>query len=256
MNEAAAFRRATLTLTKRWLWRSRREPAGLVVAVAQPALWLLLFGNLFAKSGIVAGASYISFMTAGVVVMTVFNGALNGGVELLFDRETGLLRRLLAAPVPAGAVLASRLAYVLGVSTLQGVVILVAAVLMGVRVASGVGGAALMLAAGIVLGIGVCALSMALAFALKGHAEFFSIVGFVGLPLLFASNALAPLSAMPAWLQALARANPMTYAIAASRSLILEGLRWGILGETVLVLAVFDLVAVLACLWAMRRSTL
>ncbi len=47
-----------------------------VVALAQPTLWLILFGNLFSQSGLVTGSSYISFMTAGVVVMTVFNAAL------------------------------------------------------------------------------------------------------------------------------------------------------------------------------------
>lgn len=76
-----AFRRGSVALTKRWLWHLRREPAGLLASLAQPVLWLLLFGNLFANSDIVAGHSYIAFMTAGVVVMTASNGAPNGGVE-------------------------------------------------------------------------------------------------------------------------------------------------------------------------------
>ena len=88
-----AYRRGSIALTRRWLWHLRREPAGLIASIAQPVLWLVLFGNLFAKSQMVADHSYIAFMTAGVMVMTAFNGALNGGVELLFDRESGLLRR-------------------------------------------------------------------------------------------------------------------------------------------------------------------
>ena len=250
-----AYLRGSLALTRRWLWHLRREPAGLIASIAQPALWLVLFGNLFAKSQIVPGHSYIAFMTAGVVVMTAFNGALNGGVELLFDRESGLLRRLLAAPLPPSAVLSSRLAYVLGVSTAQSSVILLVALLMGVRIAAGAPGALLVLVYGILLGLGVCSLSMALAFALRGHAQFFAIVGFVGLPLLFASNALAPLDAMPGWLQLLAQANPMTYTITANRSLILDGLQPGLLLTTLAVIAAFDALAVAACLWALRGTT-
>ena len=43
------------------------------------------------------GGSYLRFMTAGAVVMTTFNACLQGGVELLFDRESGFLVRMLAA---------------------------------------------------------------------------------------------------------------------------------------------------------------
>ncbi len=96
---------------------------------------------------------------------------------------------------------------------------------------------------------------MALAFALRGHAQFFAIVGFVSLPLLFASNALAPLDAMPGWLQLIAQANPMTYTITASRSLILDGLQPSLLLTTLAVIAAFDALAVAACLWALRRTT-
>ncbi|MEJ2359089.1 MAG: ABC transporter permease [Deinococcales bacterium] len=250
-----AYRRGSLALTRRWLWHLRREPAGLIASLAQPALWLLLFGNLFAKSQIVQGHSYIAFMTAGVVVMTAFNGALNGGVELLFDRESELLRRLLAAPLPPSAILTSRLVYVLGISTVQSFVILLVALLMGVRVAAGAPGALLVLAYGVLLGLGVCSLSMALAFALHGHAQFFALVGFLGLPLLFASNALAPLDAMPGWLQFVAHVNPMTFAITASRSLILDGLQPGLLLTTLVFIAVFDTLGIAACLRALRWVT-
>ncbi|HKI59388.1 MAG TPA: ABC transporter permease, partial [Trueperaceae bacterium] len=73
--------------------------------------------------------------------------------------------------------------------------------------------------------------------------------------LLFASNALAPLNAMPGWLQILAQANPMTYTISASRSLILNGLQPHLLLTTLAVITAFDALAITACLWALRRAT-
>lgn len=68
------YLRATAALTKRWVWRLKREPAGLATALIQLVLWLILFGNLFEEVTVVPGYSHIAFMTAGVVVMTVFNG--------------------------------------------------------------------------------------------------------------------------------------------------------------------------------------
>ena len=64
-------------LLLRWWFRLRREPLTLLSTLAQPVLWLLLFGHLLARmaAGEVPGGDYLRFMTAGAMVMTVFNGA-------------------------------------------------------------------------------------------------------------------------------------------------------------------------------------
>ena len=248
------FLDAALALTRRWMWRLKREPANIAASLAQPALWLVLFGNLFQANPVDPRYSYLAFLTAGVVVMTVFNGALAGGVEILFDRETGLLQRLVAAPIPTGAILASRVAFVLGLSTAQALIILLVALLLGVEIAAGAPGVVLIVATGLLLGIGITAVSMALAFGLSGHGQFFAITGFVSLPLIFASSALAPLDAMPPWLQLIARFNPLTYAIESVRQLILAGWDWGLLLAMGSVITIFDAVAIAICLWLMQRA--
>lgn len=252
---STSFSRATWAMTKRWLWRMRRAKSDIILSLIQPAVWLILFGNLFADSQVVSDYSYIAFMTAGVVIMTVFNGALNGGVELLFDRETGLLQRLMAAPIPATSLLASRLIVVVCVTTTQALLILLVALAMGVRLASGGWGILLILLVGALLGVGITAVSMALAFGLANHSQFFAIIGFLSLPLIFASNALAPLEIMPTWLQKLAQLNPLTYAITSCRQLILYGFDWETLLQMGIVIGLFDVVASIACLWVLRRTT-
>jgi len=93
---------------------------------------------------------------------------------------------------------------------------------------------------------------MALAFSVKSHGDFFSMLGFLSLPMIFLSTALVPLSAMPGWMAVLARLNPMTWAIDAVRPLILTG--WGAavkpLVIVVIVMVVFDAV----CLWGAARA--
>jgi len=253
-NDKTPFIRSTSALTRRWMRRLRREPAGLFASLAQPVVWLVLFGNLFTNVVSISQYSYISFMTAGVVVMTVFEGALSGGVELLFDRESGILRRIVAAPVSPSSIIASRMLYVLTIAGAQSLILLLVAVILGVGVASGPLGVVLVLATSLLLGVGVLSASMALAFGLSGHAQFFSITGFISLPIIFASTALAPLSEMPFWLQVVARVNPLTFAINGVRQLILQGFDWFTLGSVFLVLSAFDLFMFVLATWVMKRA--
>ena len=100
----------TFALTKRLFIQLKRRPSTLLAGILQPIIWLFLFGALFSKApeGFLPGVdSYGNFLGAGLIVFTAFSGALNSGLPLMFDREFGLLNRLLVAP------LASRLSIVL-----------------------------------------------------------------------------------------------------------------------------------------------
>ncbi len=248
------FLPASAALAKRWFWRLKREPAGLASSLLQPAVWLILFGHLFERGTVVTEHTYIAFMTAGVIVMTVFNAALGGGVEIMFDRETHMLQRLIATPIHPAAIFASRFVFVIGLAGAQALIIILVSLFLGVRIAAGVGGLVLILATGILLGVGITALSVTLALLLRGHGEFFSVLSFVSLPLIFASNALAPLDLMPPWLRWLARLNPMTYAISNVRELILGGIEWTLLGSMGGVLIAFDVAMVGVCLAVMKHA--
>lgn len=244
--------RASLALNARWWTRLLREPAGLTAALIQPALWLVLFGNLFGNGTVVRGYSYMAFMTAGVVVMTVLNGSLAGGVEILFDRESGLLQRLMAMPIRSVSIVVSRALFIVLLSSGQIAIIVCVAVAAGVRLATGLPGLLVILVIGVLFGVGITSLSMAMAFALRGHSQFFSITSFVGLPLVFVSNALVPLNQMPPWLASLAAINPMTYAIGAVRVLVLQGFLWGPTLSTIAFLAGFDVAMLAIAVAAMR----
>lgn len=244
-------------LLGRWLARLRREPFAIVGTVVQPVIWLLLFGHLLsrmAEQAAIPGGDYLRFMTAGAVVMTIFNASIAGGVELLFDRESGLLVRLFAAPVHRISFVTSRFMYVVGLSCVQSLFILGTAFAFGVRFESGLAGVGASLVIGALFGAGITSLSMALAFALKNHADFFTIIGFAGLPLTFVSSALVPVSLMPDWLQAMARLNPMTYAIDAVRSLGLDGWSWSLLGRATGALVLFDLGCLALATFVLRRG--
>jgi ABC-2 type transport system permease protein len=79
------------------------------------------------------------------------------------------------------------------------------------------------LLAAALLTMSVTAAFSALAYAVPQHGTFFAVVGFISLPLLFMSSAFVPLDAMPAWMEIVARVNPLTYAIEAIRTLVIDG---------------------------------
>ncbi len=244
-------------LLGRWVARARREPLALLALLAQPMVWLVLFSNLFARmaeTADVPGGDYLAFMTAGAVVMTVFNATLQGGVELLFDRESGLLLRMFAAPVSRVSIVTSRFVYLAGLTCLQGLVLLVAAAVLGVEMAAGWVSIVASVAVGALFGAGITSLSMALAFSLRDHVQFFPIVTFVGLPLTFISSALVPLDLMPGWMQVLAQLNPLTYATDAIRSLVLEGWQPTVLARLTAALVVFDVLCLALATAVLRRG--
>jgi ABC-2 type transport system permease protein len=142
--------------------------------------------------------------------------------------------------------------FVMTITSLQVLVILGVAYLFGVRPVTGFGGIAVIILIGLLFGVGLTAISMALAFSVKSHGDFFSMLGFLSLPMIFLSTALVPMSAMPHWMAILAKLNPMTWAIDAVRPLILNG--WAAAAKpliiVVIVMAVFDTV----CLWIASRA--
>src|SRR5437879_13091174 len=98
-------------LTMRWVRRLSREKFSMLFTLFQPMVfWLIFFGNLFqrtANTQVVQAPSYIAFLAAGVVVMTILNNGLEGGPDLLFDKENGFLERLMSTPIPRSAVVIS-----------------------------------------------------------------------------------------------------------------------------------------------------
>lgn len=259
----------TLALTRRLFIQLQRRPSTLIAGIIQPVMWLVLFGALFqnAPRGLFGDSqSYGQFLGAGVIVFTAFGGALNAGLPIMFDREFGFLNRLLVAPLASrySIVLASAL-FIVSQSLLQAAVIVVAAAFLGAGLpdVAGLGAIALIV---FLLGLGVTALSLGLAFTLPGHIELIAVIFVTNLPLLFASTALAPLSFMPRWLQVVATLNPLSYAIEPIRYLYLHS-NWGLsslvmqapwgavsFGGALIVLLGFNVVALLSIQPRLRRT--
>ena len=235
---------------RRWMIHLKREPFSLAFNLLNPIILLIFMGGAFqglARNSV--GEDYRSYLLPGILALTAFGNSMGGGIPLLFDRENGFLLRLMSAPISRASILVSRFLAVNLSTLLQCLLILVLGILFGVRIAAGIGGVAALLATGLLLGFGVTAISLMLAFVLKNHGDFFAIMGITALPLTFLSSAFVPLDSLPTWMRLVARINPMTYAIDAMRSLILTGWDAPRLLWMLAVLLVFDA----AMLWLGAR---
>jgi ABC-2 type transport system permease protein len=215
-------------LARRWYIQLIRDPLNLVFSVIQPAIWLVFFGTGVAKAidkQVIGTDNYLGFVLPGIIAFTVVTNSVTGAMPLLWDKEGGYLDKLLSMPIARSSVIVSRFVFQLGLVTAQVVLVLVVAVAMGIRVASGMPGVLAILTADAFLIMALTAASSALVYRAPTHGTFFAVTGFLMLPLLFLSNAFVPVHAMPNWMEAVARANPLTYAIEAMRILILDG--WG-----------------------------
>lgn len=237
-----------LALTRRWYLLLIRERLNLVFSIAQPAIWLVFFGSGVDRAidaSAIGTDDYIAFMLPGIIAFTIVGGGVAGAMPLLWDKEQGYLDKMMSMPIARSSIIVSRFVFQVCLGSAQTIVVVLVAVIMGVRIESGVLGVLAILVAGGLLALAVTSVFVGLAYWVPGHGTFFAITGFITLPLLFMSNAFVPLDTMPGWMEVVARVNPLTYAIGAMRTLVLDGWEMSVLGA----IAVLALAAIL-CLAA------
>lgn len=246
-----------MALARRWWIELLRERLNLVLSVAQPAIWLVFFGAGVERAidaRVIGTDDYVGFMLAGIITFTIVGNGVSGAMPLLWDKETGYLDRLMSMPIARSTVIVSRFVFQVAQQSAQILLVVLVALLLGVRIATGPLGLLVILVAAALLTMSVTAAFSALAYAVPQHGTFFAIAGFVTLPLLFMSNAFVPLQAMPGWMAVVARLNPLTYAIEAMRTLVIRG--WAAsVAWSLAVLAVAAAVCLAAGVQQFRRQT-
>ncbi|HEY8173722.1 MAG TPA: ABC transporter permease [Dehalococcoidia bacterium] len=233
-SDTAQWLQEVLALTRRWYIMLIRERLNLVFSILQPAIWLLFFGSAVGRAvdvDVIGTSDYIRFMLPGIIAFTVVGNGVSGAMPLLWDKEQGYLDRMMSMPIARSSVIVSRFVFQLGLGSAQTILVVLVALAMGVRVEAGPLGILVILVAAGLLTMALTAVFVALAYYVPGHGTFFAITGFVTLPLLFMSNAFVPLDAMPAWMEVVARLNPLTYAIQSMRLLVIEGWQLEVFGE-------------------------
>jgi ABC-2 type transport system permease protein len=202
-----------------------RDPTEIFSRSVQPILWLLVFGQVFARTHAIPTGrlDYLAFMTPGILAQSVLFTGIFYGIAIIWERDLGIVHKLLVSPAFRGALVLGK-ATAAGVrGAVQGVVIYaVAAILrvdlnlsppavLGVLFAVGVGGAIF------------ATFSLIVACLVKTRERFMGIGQVLTMPLFFASNAIYPVEIMPRWLRVVARVNPLSYLVDLMRGLMVHG---------------------------------
>lgn len=237
----------TAEVTRRWTVDSLRQPWGLGVAIIQPVIWLVLFGNVFSSVGSVpgfGGEDYMTFLVPGILMMTVLYSGAWAGTGFIDDINSGVMDRMLTSPVSRSSLVAGQLVQQLLICVVQGICVIGIGALAGAHYAGGAGGMALAIGASLLLAAAFCSLSAAVALLARDQTALIGISTIIVLPATFISTALMPAALLPQWVQAAARYNPLTWATEIARTAMSDAVDWSVVATRgALLLALAALVA-------------
>jgi ABC-2 type transport system permease protein len=205
------------------LQKMRRDKLELLFRAVQPALWLLVFGVTFTKiKAIPTGdVPYLDYLTPGVIAQSALFISIFYGIQIIWDRDAGILAKLMVTPTPRAALVTGK-AFAAGMRALsQVVVVLVLSALLGVTLTTNPLRLAGVVAAVLLGSAFFCCLSIIIAGLVLSRDRMMGIGQAIMMPLFFASNALYPVTLMPGWLQAINHANPLSYQVEALRGLLI-----------------------------------
>ncbi|HTX22105.1 MAG TPA: ABC transporter permease [Candidatus Aquilonibacter sp.] len=214
-----------LTLAEMELRKLRHDPTELLTRAIQPALWLVIFGEVLTRVHAfpTGGLPYLDFLAPGVLAQSVLFIAIFYGIAVIWERDLGLVHKLLVSPASRAALVLGKAlsAGVRGLS--QAVIVYLLAWLLGVKMnwhPLALAGVALT----VLLGAAVfSSFSLIIACIVKTRERFMGIGQILTMPLFFASNAMYPIAIMPGWLKMIAHINPLTYEVDAMRALMVQG---------------------------------
>ena len=236
------------------LRRLRHDRTEIYTRAVQPILWIVIYGPVMSSVRAIptGGVPYTDFITPGVMIQTTTFVSIFYGLTIVWERESGILKKLLVTP-------ASRYSMVIGRSMASGIraifqalIILPVAILIGVNFAPN---PAYFILAFIVIFFasgGFAAISILVASFMKTRERFMGIGQAITMPLFFASNALYPIQIMPPILREFSTFNPLSYVVDAVRGLLITGDLSNILVDLVAI-TIFDVTLFILASISFRR---
>jgi ABC-2 type transport system permease protein len=249
------FLRDTWLVFGRYMWLFLRNPVWVIIGVIQPVFYLLLFAPLLEgisrSPGFPQGGAYNVFVPGLLIQLGLF-GASGVGFGLIAELRSGVIERLRVTPVSRFAMLLGRTMRDILIMVVQALILILLALPFGLSIHPV--GIVLMLALLALLGLMMTPVSYAVALWLKSEDSFAPLIFTVSLPLLLLSGVLLPLSFAPPWLRAIAAANPLAYAVDASRAIFNNQPADPSIGIAVAIMAVLAAIAVTFAARAFGRA--
>jgi len=245
----------------RWIVKLTRRPTLVFFSLVQPLVWFALFTSAFSAVASIPGFkvqtgtdSYITFFTGAVLIQTIASSALQSGVGMVDDLESGFLDKMKVAPIRKSSILLGKVFSDGARIVVQSFIIIMLALLVGVNVASGAFGVLIILVLAALFGVAWSGISTFIALATKNSETTLLVSLLTTFPLLFLSTAVMPKFLLPAWVQQVASVNPFSFIAAGFQSLVIEGFVWDKIGAAFLVTLIIGLLTLSASIAMFRRT--
>ncbi|MGH8990327.1 MAG: ABC transporter permease [Acidimicrobiia bacterium] len=218
----AADLRAVKVVWQREMIRFSQDRIRILTALVQPLLYVFVLGTGLTSitAGATGGVSMRTFMYPGVLALSVLFTAMFSAASIVWDREFAFLREMLVAPVRRGAIMVGKCVGGATVATLQGLIVLVLAPLVGVPYSPVM--IAVLVVEMLLLGFCLTALGLVAASRVRQIQSMMGLMQMILMPLMFLSGALYPLRDLPGWLNAAVKINPITYAVHPIRQAVFD----------------------------------
>ncbi len=233
-------------MTVRHLLALKRQPWWIAISLAQPVIYLVLYGQLFSRIVELPGfhtSNYVTYVTPGVVIMMALFGGGWNGMGIIMEIDGGVMDRFLVSPVSRVAIIAGRLAQMSIIMVVQASLLLALGFLMGARFDGGIVGVLVLLLCGVLLGVPFGALSNAMALVIRRTESVIGASNFVLLPLTFLSPVFMATDLMPAWIRKVSLVNPVAWSVDAARSALSTHPDWALIGSRLLALVALSIVS-------------
>jgi ABC-2 type transport system permease protein len=207
-----------ITLWVRGLKAFVRNKTGLIFSLIFPLFFVYVFGAIFKNDYI---DNPIAYMLSGVIITTVFENSLNLASSTVDDMVSGFMKEVLVSPARRIEVAVGQLLSAATVSTVQGIMVLIIGMFIGIKFTSWLTPVYILLSM-ICIGMVFSGVGLFMATKVRSGQTFQIIKAAVTMPLTFISGAYIPLSMLPDFLKYVAYINPMTYATAFFRMVVLE----------------------------------
>ena len=211
-------------IVQRELVKFTRQYGRLVSALVRPLLWLAVFAAGFRNVfGVAINEPYDTYIpydiyiAPGLVGMVLLFNGMQSSLAMVYDREMGLMRLLLTAPLPRAWILLSKLVATAVLSLVQVAAFVIVAALLGTALPVLGPQTPQVLLATVCSALMLGALGLLLSVHIKQLENFAGTMNFVIFPMYFISTALYPLWKLEesgaTWVYQVAQLNPFTHAV-------------------------------------------
>ncbi len=197
-----------------------REKSRLISTLARPLIWLFLVGG--GMSRIVTpelGVSYMKFIFPGILGMTILFSSIFSSLSIIWDKEFGMMKEILVAPVSRFSVVIGKALSGTLISVIQTVIILMFFPLLGFEI--DLPAICYTVAIAVLLSFCISSLGIVIATFYESFESFSVIMNFIIMPMFFLSGAMYPVNKLPHVLQVITRLNPLTYGVDALKHILL-----------------------------------